>query len=776
MVRFFRWALLFTLASATNLAAANPARYVGRLQSGATIEGNTLSDWHATGLMPKLENQALLEPANPFRWLIDRSWAPPPPPDSFVEFVTGDRLPGTVLDYRTGNESLYSPQPPHVLVRYAGTNPATLERQMVSMRVDTRWLQRIVWRSRGVEQLEPGVAFFNAGNFLRFRSVRLGTGSATFLTEAGVRRVSFAELAELHLPRVNFWPAAIDELAVLAPSAQSRLIQLETTDGLIATTSLERYQPRVAGDARDVSRWVHGLQPAWSLDMIWVPQGTVWSRRSFAPHEMPLSRVPPLRFEQHTVLGNVQFPFKVNRNVFGGPLRSGTREVGWGLGVHAFAELEYELPPATRAIRSEFGLDASMNDGGCVIPRIINASENGSFLYQGPTIVGSGNVVDTGTLPLTGSAENSRRVVLQVDPAVSNRPAGADPFDIRDSANWIDPTVEFDLPRLREQIDERVRQVVQAWRGWDVAWEARMQTKWINYFAEAPANLGEYYPAIGIADGAMKLTLKRPLTDKDGWLVIDAVRTQPAGPSCKVSIRLGDQMPTEHDVPVYDKGRSDYRPIVLSLAAVRMESKPPAIEIQQLPTAESIPVLWRCVTITTQHPMLFRLFEDELSETIDSKERGAGTTKIEFDDQQKYFGTRSLALSKQLALHVATGSTLAIRERPQLGEYRFLRFAVRKQGEGGFRVRLKHSSSQERAAIYESSPISTASPTVRYLASTPLKQEWVVFTRDLYGDFGKMELNGITFEIPDGTKAWIDHIYLARTQNDFDLIKTAAVK
>ena len=67
-------------------------------------------------------------------------------------------------------------------------------------------------------------------------------------------------------------------------------------------------------------------------------------------------------------------------------------------------------------------------------------------------------------------------------------------------------------------------------------------------------------------------------------------------------------------------------------------------------------------------------------------------------------------------------------------------------------------------------------PTVKRLNNQALPADWQVFTRDLYGDFGNMDLTGLSFLFPDGEHGWLDHVYLARTQSDFDLIKATAAK
>ncbi len=758
---------------ASSVLAANPARFVARFANGAFVEGNTLSDWHAPEAIPKLDAQSLFDPVNPVRWLVDRSLSPPQlTPEAFVEMTTGDRLPGVVVDFRPGDDSPYSPLPSHFIVRYEGPNFATLEPQSTLLRINANYVRRVVWNRRRNDQWQPRTAFLRDGSFLRFRSIRWSAGAVSLLLDSGPRRLSLNELAEVDLAPGQFWPTYFDELAMLSPDGQRRLLQADTTSGLIVTTSLERQLPRVVGDAKDLNRWVLGVQPAWSLDIVWLGQGTVWARRSFAPHEVPLSRVPPVRVDQRSALGSATFPFATNRNLQSGPLRSATREAGWGFGVQAFCELEFELPPIARTLRSEFAIDASMKTGGCVQARILNASAGNNALYQGPILVGSESLLDTGALGISGSGDSLRRIVLQVDPVLVNRPLNADPFNIRDQANWIDPVVELDPNAVKLQIDSRLYRHNLAWDGWEWLVEPGGQVQRTSFFAEAPANSGEYRTAVSVSGGAIKLTKNYSLSTDDQWLVVDAVRTQPPGPPCKLSVKIGDAMPVEWDVPLYDKARSDFRPLILSLAEPRRKNIPSiAIELRQLPTPDRVPVLWRAISFVGQHPMFYRLLEDS-TPVLASPSTAAPMRPVgEFDDRQKFTGTHSLRLPIAAEYELRLNRPLAIRERPQLGEYRFLQFAVRKQGGGGVQVSVQHLAAAERPTSYEAGVNPPADPTVKRLSNQALPNDWQVFTRDLFGDFGNLELTGITFQFPDGEHAWLDHVYLARTQSDYELIK-----
>ena len=59
--------------------------------------------------------------------------------------------------------------------------------------------------------------------------------------------------------------------------------------------------------------------------------------------------------------------------------------------------------------------------------------------------------IDTGEVALPGH-DGDRFVLLVVIAAPAERPAGADPLDIRDYANWLDPFVSFHRDRLQEKL------------------------------------------------------------------------------------------------------------------------------------------------------------------------------------------------------------------------------------------------------------------------------------------------------------------------------------
>src|SRR5687767_3958903 len=102
--RTWQMAWMLILCAPAAVLADKPPRYSALMTGGQRLTGEKLVDWHDKQAVPKLEAQPLLDPSNPVRWLRDRSLSQPALPAAYVEMNTGDRLPGTVVDYRAGKE------------------------------------------------------------------------------------------------------------------------------------------------------------------------------------------------------------------------------------------------------------------------------------------------------------------------------------------------------------------------------------------------------------------------------------------------------------------------------------------------------------------------------------------------------------------------------------------------------------------------------------------------------------------------------------------------
>lgn len=456
---------LATLAFAAESAAAQSPTFTAAFTDGTYITGGKISEWHVTTAQPKLNGRPLMDPAKPVRWLKSDSAEPPSAPKAFVEMFGGDRLPGMVVEHRTGTDATGERQGPCLAVKpetiLDGPDQTTREH----LRVRLPLVRRIVWQRRARDRYTPGTLYYLDGREAAYRSLRWTSGGVTLLLKEETRKVSFGEIAELHLPRRDPWDVYYETLATLCPDGAGRLMRVETFSGVVATTSMARFQARsISGDS---AGWFHMVQPAWSIDPVWIRHPQIQWRRFFAPHEVPLSVLEPQRAEQVSSLG-VGWTWQVDRSVRGEPLRTGGKIFGWGLGVPAYCELEFPLPPCAVNFRVRLGLDETVGRGGCARGLVYLNRLSGKPTFESKTLVGSADVEDAGTIDLAAFSKGAKSLILVADPSPADRPPGADPLDIRDMVDWLEPLIELDAEKLQSEIAGRLSRALPAWEGWTV--------------------------------------------------------------------------------------------------------------------------------------------------------------------------------------------------------------------------------------------------------------------------------------------------------------------
>jgi hypothetical protein len=169
------------------------------------------------------------------------------------------------------------------------------------------------------------------------------------------------------------------------------------------------------------------------------------------------------------------------------------------------------------------------------------------------------------------------------------------------------------------------------------------------------------------------------------------------------------------------------------------------------------------------------IFDDE-RQFIDSLTDGRPNTRVETKDK----------FSRSLCLRVKPGEAggaklgglnLPIRAQPAAGEFRFLRFAWRKQG--GSRIALGVATEGKwdttppgggppRKLVYFAGPPSERLGDDAIAVHDPVPADWVVVTRDLFVDFGPITVTGLMFHCPDGQNARFDHIQVAQSIDQFE--------
>lgn len=782
--------------------------YHSRLSDGTLIIGEPLRDWHDVNATPRIGNHALFDPNRPVDWIVRD--APPlvAEPASYVEFVGGDRLPGEVVGYSSGAESPFRRFPPHLIVRPT----APLRRPNTTfdppLRVELKYVRRVVWANIAGELIPINTALRRDGRRHSFQALRWSDHDVSLLTESGVETVPFHELAAVRLKDGDSWSAYLDHAATLLPDADGRLIQLETSTGLIALTSTQRLRAEAHGDNRRVEHWYQAIQPAWSLDPMWVPVSSVLAWRAFSPDRVPLSVLDPSVMRNDVVFSASRPPL-VNRAVHGGALTDAHALYGWGYGVQAPCRLSVPLPASATAFHGGYGLDPSIGAGGCAKIRIAVASANRTaasadandkVLFESQLLIGTGKANQIGRVELPAGEppngqEQLRTLVLIADPIYDGRPSGADPFDIRDAVNWYAPVIELDSQSIKAELRRRAMSRLPGLAGWDVAPKtselATVLNRWDTRDWEDPRFRS--FATVEVGYTSMSRTMR---IGDERFLAVFAHCPHDDFRPARVQVRIDGDVIGEQSVPI-EHGRREPEPLLFSVAAYAHRTV--TAEVVQLPGMidESKPaaVDWRGAELVEHRPGLRRLFEDE-GTFPELLAMGHGSAMLETSEPQTGSTSLRIAPPGQRAATLP-GWKHVIVEEPTFGEYRFIRFAWKSDGPGPVSVGIGHdgqfgpgtgvvlparqirrapSKSDDRGPrngyrylagmADEDNPDLT--PSISLAGQPP--EDWTVVQRDLFGDFGPLTMTGLSVTTRDGSVG-LDGIYLARSSDQFRFIE-----
>jgi len=502
--------------------AAAGARYEAAFVDGARVEGEKLIGWGTQPGAPHLEETPLADPNRPLRWLCDttlRAWEPSPAQGGFIEFSGGDRLPGKVVAVEPGRADAWQRTPAVLRVEPSAAASVGGAQGTQAIRVRADDVRRVVFVPGAAQPTDPGTVRNREGGTIRFRRLRWLTDGVTLLTAEGLTEVPMAEIAEIALPARDPWQEYYRRLARLSPDTTARLVRLETADGLVATVSTDRLLAHARGNGATPADWDHVVLPPWAFDPLTVRFDSIRLRSEFAPHEVPLSQFTPLDVVQRSGFGN-SWTWRADRNVQGGPLQSGGKRYAWGFGVHARCELYFSLSACVHSLRSVVGIDAVAGKGGCVRAAVHLDNVGQPPLFQSPHLIGSERVVDTQMLRIAPADERPHQLVLVADAAHRDRPAGADPLDVRDRLDWLEPLLILDRRKLQETTREYLPELVPAWNGWQVSLPAGVsdpvRMRWDTSGSSGP----KMRWLVGTGNRPLVLAVERQLTERDRWLRI----------------------------------------------------------------------------------------------------------------------------------------------------------------------------------------------------------------------------------------------------------------
>lgn len=745
---------------------ADDQRFQAEFADGSRVNGDELRNWHETAAQPVLNNKPLFDKANPARWVIDTALKVSSAPTAFVEFFGGDRLPGAVVGAASGAESRYVRLPPYLILErqawnYPGSQPVN------PLRVLSRWVRRVVWQRRSTETYEPGTLFYVDGRRISFRALRWNGASVLLLLEQATQEVSFHDVAEIHMPAVDVWTAYIEQLAYLSPAGGNPIFQWETQHGLRVTGSSDRFQARPNGNHNDPNMWWHLVQPAWSLDPLWVHHRLIRTRRFFEPHEVPLTLLEPVRSEHQAGLSS-GWNWQRDRNVQAGPLQSGGLEFGWGLGVQAQHELEFKLPPGAQSLRLRIGLDRCIGSGGCARGKVFVGANRNQPAFQTGLLIGSTEVIDSGDINVAGQSS----IVLTADAAITDRPSGADPFDIRDSLDWLQPMLRIDPVALQTEIRAAVPRLFTPWEGWEIT-DAEtgpflFKNRWSTYDAKDQryvTEIGSRVPFLTISKNLKVGPLQR-------FLVLAASRNVEGTTPAHLQVRVNGQTMGDFNIPER-RDASEPDPILVPLDAYRNQQV--RIEVSHMAGGPQALVEWQSAGFADRRPGLLPLFEDD-PKIVEQLRQGGGVGEI--SRAEAYSGAAALKVTKgEVGNTLLFAEPIQIRAMPKLGEYRLIRFVWRKPQGAPVCLQLaaderwgEENTTQKRQTLRYDAGTGNLSHGGAFRTEERLPTEWVIVTQDLVGNWGEFSLTGLSFGSTDDQPAFLDHVYLARSWADLDAI------
>ena len=200
-----------------------------------------------------------------------------------------------------------------------------------------------------------------------------------------------------------------------------------------------------------------------------------------------------------------------------------------------------------------------MTGGGCARGRIL---VDGKAIFASPLLIGSDRTADSTALSV--GSTTPRRLTLVSDAAEKDRPPGADPFDVRDVVDWLEPVVAFDQAELRREIESAAPRALWGPSGWTVDQLARGGWHVVNQFSDGDHAHPCFRPLLALD---APLTLTRRLQVEPGRTSARIVLGRPPRSPNRTTFEIainGRRLPREEVPPLGESGEP--KPIEVSLA------------------------------------------------------------------------------------------------------------------------------------------------------------------------------------------------------------------
>ena len=360
----------------------------------------------------------------------------------FLLLANGDVLTGSPVELEPdlGRQGIV----PRVRVQLEGMLPVS----GTGVAVRTDRITRIVGSAEAPlrQQPPPGTVELADGRRFVARAIKWRPYGLAVLTAEGIIEANYPDIVDAVFPGIDQAAAVLDDNIWAGGSPAGTLVRFQLTSGATITASrISREQERSRRRGRSVGVEVatyYYVQPAWADQPLALPDKDIAWCGYRAADEAPLALLPAELVTSERLVGSGRVWSRLAGSDQGLPA-SGQWEADLALRTHSHSEIAFDLPPGAKSLTAAVGLDRAVGAGGCVRCLIRADEPSGMTLWDSGLLQGSDGPKSTGPLDVVGF----RRVILITEFAHEDRPAGADPLDIRDDVVWLAPLITLDLKR-----------------------------------------------------------------------------------------------------------------------------------------------------------------------------------------------------------------------------------------------------------------------------------------------------------------------------------------
>lgn len=414
--------------------------------------GKVIAGWDTTENKAKLDDRLLFDKATGVIRYLEKLNTDVKLTGPYIELYNGDVLPATVVGHQKANtlEGL-----PAYYVAHLRQPLVPFESADETIRIKANRVKRLVFSSTSKPKVPriPGTVVLANGQILKTEELRWSSTGLRGISESSSFNARWDEISIVDPPLGKVFSdidAILDDLLCPAVDSAARIGRLVTTHGAILTYREDMLVPQ----RRDSNVLYHSVQPAWSLDSISAAFDEIAVVGYRAYNQIPLSSFPATLLEKRSLIGSNQ-DWKRNQNIRGGILASGDMFADVGIGTYSYSKIAFAIPPGiVTRFQGYVGIDRVAQGGGCVRVKIIRGISGGdeTDAYQSSHLIGTNGYTTFGVNDFT----KCDRIVLETNFGDQGRPAGADPFDIRDDVSWILPLLTINVAEIQSR----------AWWGW----------------------------------------------------------------------------------------------------------------------------------------------------------------------------------------------------------------------------------------------------------------------------------------------------------------------